>query len=131
MSQPMNPRAGVAGPGKFSKRTDTLPSAYYGEGVETAAINSGAAKAKTRGIADNVGGRPANPATPVVPLSAPSQRPEEPITTGIDMGAGAGSEALGMPMPTVKISDTLAKMIPYDSTGEAAILYQQFLAKGM
>jgi len=35
------PLAGAAGPGKFSKRTD-LPSQYYGEGVETASVKSGA-----------------------------------------------------------------------------------------
>ena len=36
----MNPLAGPAGPGKFSTRTDNLqmPSQFYGEGVETAAI---------------------------------------------------------------------------------------------
>jgi hypothetical protein len=128
-AEPMNPGAGVSGPGKFSKRTDNLPSAYYGEGVETAAISAGAPKAKTRGIADNVGGRPAGP--PAVALGAPTQRPEEPITTGVDIGAGAGSEVLGLQPPVTKISDTLAKLIPYDSTGEAAILYQQFAAKGM
>lgn len=129
-AEPMNPRAGVSGPGKFSKRTDSLPSAYYGEGVETAAISSGAPKAKTRGIADNVGGRPAGPPA-VVPLGAPSQRPEEPVTTGIDLGPGAGSQVLGMQPSVVKVSDTLEKMIPFDSTGEVAILYQQLLAKGM
>ena len=130
MSQPMNPRAGVAGPGKFSKRTDTLPSAYYGEGVETAAINSGAAKAKTRGVADNVGGRPANPLGAVTPLFAPTERPSEPITAGIDMGEGPGSSALGMQRGQAKLSDTLEKMLPYDTTGEIAVLYQQALAKG-
>jgi hypothetical protein len=29
-----------------------------------------------------------------------------------------------------KLSDTLAKMIPYDTSGEVAILYQQALARG-
>jgi hypothetical protein len=29
-----------------------------------------------------------------------------------------------------KISDTLAKMLPYDTTGEIAVLYQDALAKG-
>jgi hypothetical protein len=93
------PLAGAAGPGKFSKRTD-LPSEYYGEGVETSAIKSGASLASTRGVADNVGGRPAGaPAVaPVTELYAPTTRPEEPITAGIDSGAGPGSEVLGMPL---------------------------------
>jgi hypothetical protein len=128
------PLAGAAGPGKFSKRTD-LPSSYYGEGVETASVKSGAPLASTRGVADNVGGRPVGaPAVsaPVTELFAPSQRPEEPITAGIDRGAGPGSEALGMqsPLSQRKMSDILAQMIPYDNTGDIAILYQQALARG-
>jgi hypothetical protein len=128
------PLAGAAGPGKFSKRTD-LPSSYYGEGVETASVKSGAPLASTRGVADNVGGRPAGaPAVsaPVTELFAPTQRPEEPITAGIDRGAGPGSEALGMqsPLSQRKMSDILAQMIPYDNTGDIAILYQQALARG-
>ena len=30
----------------------------------------------------------------IVPLDAPTQRPDEPVTTGINMGAGAGSEVM-------------------------------------
>jgi hypothetical protein len=98
----MNPLAGPAGPGKYSTRTDNLQmgSTAYGEGKETEAIKSGAPKSKTRGIADNVGGRPVTNVlaqAPVTPLFAPSQRPDEPATTGIDIGPGAGSEALAMP----------------------------------
>lgn len=32
-----------------------------------------------------------------VPLTAPTQNPEEPITTGVDIGAGKGSEILNLP----------------------------------
>ena len=127
------PLAGASGPGKYSKRTDmSLGSTSYGEGGETAALNTAAPKAKTRGIADNVGGRPANPVAqaPVTPLFAPTERPDEPITNGIDIGPGAGSSALMMAKSNEKLSDTLAKMIPYDTSGEVAILYQQALARG-
>ena len=127
------PLAGAAGPGKFSKRTD-LPSQYYGEGVETASVKSGAPLASTRGVADNVGGRPANapvPSAPVTELFAPSQRPDEPVTAGIDIGAGPGSSALMMKKSTEKLSDALAQMLPYDTTGEIGILYQQALSRGM
>ncbi len=132
----MNPLAGPAGPGKFSTRTDNLQmgSTAYGEGKETAAINTGAPKSKTRGIADDVGGRPVStvdvPQEPVTSLYAPSQRPDEPATTGVDIGAGAGSEALMMAKPAEKLSDTLALMLPYDVTGEITILYQDALARG-
>jgi hypothetical protein len=122
------PLAGASGPGKFSKRTD-LPSAYYGEGVETAAIKSGAPLATTPDVRPSQA--PAVPAQePVTPLFAPTQRPDEPITAGIDRGPGAGSEALMMNKSIVKLSDTLAAMLPYDTTGEIAVLYQEALSRG-
>ena len=129
------PLAGASGPGKFSKRTDmSLGSTSYGEGAETAALNTGAPKSKTRGIADDVGGRPANPVSqvPVTPLFAPSERPDEPITNGIDIGPGAGSEALMMQSQFAqrKLSDILEEMIPFDNTGEIVILYQDALSRG-
>ena len=82
---PMNPKAGVSGPGKYSVRTDKLQlgSTSYGEGKETQEIKSGAPLAKT---ADT---RPS-----VTPLYAPTERPDEPVTAGIDQGAGPGSNAL-------------------------------------
>jgi hypothetical protein len=122
------PLAGASGPGKFSKRTD-LPSSYYGEGVETAAIKSGAPLASTPDVRPSQA--PAVPAQePITPLFAPTQRPDEPITAGIDRGAGAGSEALMMNKSIVKLSDTLAAMLPYDTTGEIAVLYQEALSRG-
>jgi len=129
------PLAGASGPGKYSKRTDmSLGSTSYGEGQETSALNTAAAKSKTRGIADDVGGRPANPVAqaPVTSLYAPTERSNEPITTGIAMGDGAGPEALMMQSRFAerKLSDVLADMIPYDTTGEVAIVYQQALARG-
>ena len=130
----MNPLAGPSGPGKYSTRTDNLNmgSISYGEGQETAALNTAAPKSKTRGVADDVGGRPSNPLTPVTPLYAPSQRPDEPITTGVDIGEGAGASSLMMQSQFAdrKLSDVLAEMIPYDTTGEIQYLYQNALSRG-
>jgi hypothetical protein len=67
----------------------------------------------------------------VVPLDAPSQRPDEPITAGIDRGPGPGAAALGMSTPRGRLSDQLERMLPYDETGEIAVLYQLMLSKGM
>jgi len=130
------PLAGASGPGKFSKRTDMdLGSTAYGEGQETAMLNTAAPKSKTRGIADNVGGRPADPLAqmaPVTPLFAQTERKDEPITSGVAVGEGAGPEALMMQSKFAqrKLSDILAEMIPYDDTGDVAILYQQVIARG-
>ena len=126
----MNPLAGPAGPGKFSTRTDNLQmgSTAYGEGKETEAINTAAPKSKTRGIADDVGGRPAS--APLTGLFAETERADEAITSGIDRGEGVGSSALRMNKITTKLSDSLAALLPFDNTGEVAVLYQEALAQG-
>ena len=131
---PMNPLAGPSGPSIYSTRTDklSLGSTSYGEGKETAALNTAAVKSKTRGSADDVGGRPANPVmqTPVVKLYDESQRPNQNILAGVDRGADVGSSALMMKKSTVKLSDTLEALIPFDDTGEIAVLFQDARSRG-
>jgi hypothetical protein len=131
---PMNPKAGVSGPGKFSVRTDKLNmgSTGYGEGVETAAIKSGAPLGTTpdvKGQAPSKFREELN-AAPVTELFAETTRPGEPVTAGIDMGPGAPAKALMMQKAITKTSDTLAKMLPFDTDGSIAILYQQAVARG-
>jgi hypothetical protein len=131
----MNPLAGPAGPGKFSTRTDKLElgSTAYGEGVETQAIKSGAPLAKTGDVRPARAGdvREAASQGPLTELFAPSQRPTEDIMVGNKLGPGPGPEVLGMNPATEKLSDVLAKMIPYDQTGEIAILYQRAASRGL
>jgi hypothetical protein len=130
----MNPLAGPAGPGKFSTRTDNLQmgSTAYGEGVETQAIKSGAPLSKTPDTRPARAGdvREAATQAPVTELFAPTERPNEPITAGIDRGAGPGSSALMMAKSNEKLSDILVKMLPYDTDGSIGILYQDALARG-
>ena len=134
MAEPMNPLAGVSGPGKYAVRTDNLQmgSTAYGEGVETSAIKSGALLSRTPDQRPMPAAEVRDAAmAPVTGLFDPSSRPNEAITSGIDMGAGAGSEALMMAKSGEKLSDILAKMLPYDTTGEVAILYQRAASRGM
>jgi hypothetical protein len=129
----MNPLAGPAGPGKFSTRTDNLEmgSIAYGEGVETQAIKSGAPLSKTADAVSEPTGRLSQAAAsaPLTGLFAMSDE-TRPITAGLDRGPGPGSEALMMGKSVVKLSDSLAQMLPYDTTGEIAVLYQEALAQG-
>ena len=133
-TEPMNPLAGVSGPSKYSVRTDKLDmgSTAYGEGKDTQAIKSGAPLAKTGDVRPARAGdvREAATQAPVTELYAPSQRPDEPITAGADIGAGPGSNALMMQKAITKNSDILAKMLPFDTDGSIAILYQQAVARG-
>jgi hypothetical protein len=133
-----NPMAGVSGPASYSKRTDIgtpemkMGSIAYGEGVETQAIKSGAPLGKTPDAVSEPTGRLRKESAPVTGLFAPTQRPDEPITAGVDIGDGPGSNALVMQsqLSQRKMSDILAEMIPYDTTGEIVILYQNALARG-
>ncbi len=133
MAEPMNPLAGVSGPGKYAVRTDKLSmgSTAYGEGVETAAIQSGSPLSTTPDQRPMPAAEVRDAAmAPITGLYDPTSRPNEPITNGIDMGAGAGSSSLIMSKNAVKLSDSLVQMLPFDTTGEIAVLYQEALAQG-
>ena len=131
---PMNPLAGPSGPSKFSTRTDklTMGSTSYGEGVETAAIKSGAPLGVTPDVKGQAPSKFREELTqaPVTELFAPTTRKGEAVTAGIDIGDGVTSKALMMSKAITKTSDTLAKMLPYDTDGSIAILYQQAVARG-
>lgn len=111
MPPPQNP-AGASGPGPLSKRTDggpaqalkDLPDAKYGENSQYQALQQGAslsASPSPQGQTQPIpaGGPqqlPPNPAAgQVTPLSSPTARPNEPVTSGAAMGAGPGPSALG------------------------------------
>jgi hypothetical protein len=133
-----NPMQGVSGPGKYAKRTDlSYKSQSYGDKVAYEAAKSGsplatAPKNPMLSQAPQVSA-PSTPFGPTVGLYDKTQRPNEPITSGIDSGPGVGSNALAMQSQFAqdKLSNTLAQMLPYDQTGEIGILYQQALARGM
>lgn len=101
--------APVSGPGSLSRRTDgpgqpqrDLPNAAYGEQKEFQGIQSGARM---------------NAAPPMLPpvtrLDEPTQRPDEPVTAGVDVGPGPGSNVLGIPNPGTQIVQDLENLRKY------------------
>ncbi len=111
----------IGGPGKFSVREDLPPSQNYGDRKAMAADIAGAStspkpSAKPEPVADMVAKKP----EPLVGMFAPTQRPDEDIMT-----------IAGPPKPAEgKLSDTLAALLPYDTTGEISVLYQMALSRG-
>lgn len=103
--EPRKPAA-VSGPGKYSRRTDggpgqtkaRLTDAKYGEQKRFQEIQGGAP----------MGGQPVDTSA-IVPLSAPSQRPDEPVTAGSALGPGPGPEVLGMGSPDAPAMDEQTK----------------------
>ena len=100
-----NPMQGVSGPGSFAKRTDLQYQApAYGDAQALQQQMAGAPLAKSpdpRGATNTAVRQAAAQAAPQAPVSlyAPTQRPQEPVTSGLDMGAGPGSDALMMRQP--------------------------------
>lgn len=125
--KPANP-APVSGPGALSQRTDSgptqgakyMPGMPYGENTmpqQTAAPMAGKAE-------------PAPMEMPT-PLMAPTGRPKEPITTGVDIGDGPGSEVMGSyPNKSYSIADTIKQLIPYDPSGDAELIYRKLIDEG-
>lgn len=133
-----NPLVGVSGPSTFSKRTDVgtpemkLGSIAYGEGKETQEILSAEPLSKTPSVTPSQAPAVSAQATstPSIGLFDETAFPNDPITAGIDRGPGAGSNALLMKKAITKTSDTLAKMLPFDTDGTIAILYSEAVARG-
>jgi hypothetical protein len=131
-----NPIRGVSGPGKFSVRTDLPASQNYGDRKAMAEQIAGAPTARTPDVRGLPTGQvqaaaQAAPQPPITELFAPTQRPNEPITSGVAVGPGPGPEVMGYNGQSEKLSDILSQMLPYDTDGEIAILYQQAVSRGL
>jgi hypothetical protein len=131
-----NPIRGVSGPGKFSVRTDLPASQNYGDRKAMQEQIAGAPTARTPDVRGLPTGQvqaaaQAAPQAPVTELYAPTERPGEPVTSGVAVGPGPGPEVMGYAGQSEKLSDILSQMLPYDTDGEIAILYQQAVSRGL
>jgi len=131
-----NPIRGVSGPGKFSVRTDLPASQNYGDRKAMQEQIAGAPTARTADVRGLPTGQvqaaaQAAPQPPITELYAPTERPNEPITSGVAVGPGPGPEVMGYNGQSEKLSDILSQMLPYDTDGEIAILYQQAVSRGL
>jgi hypothetical protein len=131
-----NPIKGVSGPGKFSVRTDLPASQNYGDRKAMQEQIAGAPTARTADVRGLPTGQvqaaaQAAPQAPITELFAPTSRPDEPITSGVAVGPGPGPEVMGYAGQSEKLSDILSQMLPYDTDGEIAILYQQAVSRGL
>jgi hypothetical protein len=128
--KPENP-APASGPGALSKRTDGGPAqgAKYMSGMPYGE------NTMDQQTAAPMAGRASVPSTPEVAmptsLMAPTQRPNEPITSGVDIGDGPGSEAMGeLPNKSYSIVDTIKALIPFDPSGDAELIYRKLIDEG-
>lgn len=69
-------------------------------------------------------------AGPLTPLNAPTQRPNEPVTHGLPVGAGAGPEILGTLNPDAEMVDFLRGVYGAHPTEELRGLIEQMQYQG-
>lgn len=117
----------VSGPGALSQRSDQpirpVTGLPYGDGQALTQQQAAAPMAATP------------PTPPAVPIHAPTERPNEPVTAGAALGAGPGLEALnpaavGMPAGGA-VSQALARVAASDSSGVFAQLLTIAQSKGL
>ena len=132
--KPNNP-APVSGPGSLSQRTDggpTQPATYIsglpqGQGQQTydnqvAAPMAGNPYPKTN---LNLGGM-----SDIIPLDAPTRRSAEPVTSGIDLGAGSNFASLNLPNSEPTLLSILSNIAQYDPSGDSELIYRTLEDRG-
>jgi len=123
---PSNP-APVSGPGALSQRTDGGPTqgaTYisglpYGQGQETYSNQVAAPMAGNSFAMDMP-----------TELMAPTARRNESITTGVDVGDGAGSSVMNLPNQEPNIFMIMQNLAANDPSGESELIYNMLLQQG-
>lgn len=124
MRTPSNP-APVSGPGALSQRTDGgptqaatyIPGMPQGQGQQT----------YDNQVAAPMAGNPFPQASlaDLTPILAPTSRKDEVITSGVDIGDGPGSMALGkLPMQESSVKDVIRTLAQYDTSGDSEMVYR-------
>ena len=131
---PQNNPANISATGG-NGQSGTQPARYisglpYGEGQATMQQQQAAPMAGQNTPSAQAGIGLEAFATPVTPLTAPTERPDEPLTAGMDFGAGAGTEALNLPQQRT-LSEVLSTMIDLDPTGDVQDLYNFVVSRGL
>ena len=128
--KPNNP-APVSGPGKLSRRTDGGPTDVkqnqveitgmgYGENKELNEIQAMAPMSAAPGVPTSAPMMPSAPMAMPTPLEAPTERPNEPVTAGMDFGPGVGSEGLMLPNQGMSEEDRQRTLLVLNLLNEAA-----------
>lgn len=126
--KPSNP-APVSGPGALSQRTDGGPAqgAKYISGLP---YGEGQATYDQQTAAPMAAAQPTPTMPEVTPLMAPSMRPDEPVTAGINIGDGPGSEVMKRPNQVRSLTDIIRELVQYDASGDSELIYRALRDEG-
>ena len=114
----------VSGPGALSQRTDMMTNSdpnVYGDRKATEQLMSAAPMAKQQPVKSS----------PLTELFAPTAKPNEPVTTGNPLGAGAGPETLNLPARSFNATQILSRLAQNDPTGQIEMILQDLNGRGI
>lgn len=121
----------VSGSGALSQRTDlnvsNQPARYisglpYGQGEATYSQQTAAPMAGTAEVPMAL--------PEVTPLTAPTQRPDEPITAGVDFGPGPNSTIIKLPNTQPTILNVIQTIAENDPTGDTELIFLDLQNRG-
>lgn len=100
--QPPAKPAPVSGPGKYARRTDgqpamQLPDAAHGEQQTFQQAQQAGPMAQGPQPDQAAPGIMPLDMSRITPMDAPTEYPDEPVTSGADAGPGPGASVLGLP----------------------------------
>lgn len=128
--KPENP-APISGPGALSQRTDGGPTqgAKYMPGMP---YGQNTMEQQT---AAPMAGKPSMSEPPMLPpalsLNAPTERPDEPLTAGVNIGDGPGTEVIrNRGQRSSSLADTIRYLAQFDPSGDAELIYRNLTDQG-
>lgn len=117
----------VSGIGSMSERTDLNVSQQPARYISGLPQGQGQATYNTQTQAPMY----AAPESEIVGITAGTQNPNQPITAGIDIGPGPGSEVINLPNTQPTVLSVLRQIAQNDPTGETDLIFQAMLEKGL
>jgi hypothetical protein len=117
----------VSGIGSMSERTDLNVSQQPARYISGLPQGQGQATYNTQTQAPMY----AAPESEIVGITAATQNPNQPITAGIDIGPGPGSEVINLPNTQPTVLSVLRQIAQNDPTGETDLIFQAMLEKGL
>lgn len=124
-------REKISGIGSMSERTDLNVSNQPARYISGLPYGQGEATYNQQTAAPMAGMTEPSMGLPLVELTAPTQRPNEPITSGIDVGPGPNSSIINLPNTQPTVLSVLRQIAQNDPSGETDLIFQTMLEKGM
>ena len=124
-------REKVSGIGSMSQRTDLNVSNQPARYISGLPYGQGQATYNQQIAAPMAGTTEPSMGLPLVELTAPTQRPNEPITSGIDVGPGPNSSIINLPNTQPTVLSVLRQIAQNDPSGETDLIFQTMLEKGL